>query len=97
MSQRLHSSIHHPTLRAWNSINTEITAGNKTYICFVIIYLPGVLFLDNLLYPVFITDSDDDAYEAISTLPEQGRHGVNHLVKYLKPLVDGNESLPLKG
>nr|CAB3220849.1 delta-aminolevulinic acid dehydratase-like [Phallusia mammillata] len=77
MSTRLHSAILHPTLRSWNSINTEITP-------------------DNLLYPVFITDACDDTYEAIPTLPEQGRHGVNHLIKYLKPLVDGSECLPLK-
>ncbi|XP_002128180.2 delta-aminolevulinic acid dehydratase-like [Ciona intestinalis] len=73
----LHSSIHHPTLRAWNSI-------------------PSTLNADNFMYPVFITDTSDAAYEPIPSLPEQARHGVDHLVKYLAPLVQGKDCLPLK-
>lgn len=46
---------------------------------------------------MFITDTDDDAYEPIPSLPEQARHGVNHLIEYLTPLVSGDGGQPLKG
>jgi len=49
------------------------------------------------MYPVFVTDSNDDAYEEISSLPGQARHGVKHLISHLKPLVNGVDCLPLKG
>lgn len=49
------------------------------------------------MYPVFVTDASDDAYEEISSLPGQARHGVSHLIEYLKPLVNGEECIPLKG
>uniref|UniRef100_H2ZQD8 Delta-aminolevulinic acid dehydratase n=1 Tax=Ciona savignyi TaxID=51511 RepID=H2ZQD8_CIOSA len=74
---QLHSSIHHPTLRAWNSIGSNLNA-------------------DTLMYPVFVTDSSDDAFEPIPSLPGQARHGVDHLIEFLRPLVQGDDSLPLK-
>ena len=49
------------------------------------------------MYPVFITDSSDDAYEPIPSLPSQARHGVKHLISHLKSLVNGVDCLPLKG
>nr|XP_039261733.1 delta-aminolevulinic acid dehydratase-like [Styela clava] len=72
-----HSGIHHPTLRSWQSGNTNITS-------------------ENLMFPVFITDTDDNAYEPIKSLPNQARYGVKKLCEYLKPLVDGENCLPLK-
>ena len=49
------------------------------------------------MYPVFVTDSSDDACEEIPSLPGQARHGVNHLISFLEPLVKGVDSLSLKG
>uniref|UniRef100_A0A3Q1FB06 Delta-aminolevulinic acid dehydratase n=1 Tax=Acanthochromis polyacanthus TaxID=80966 RepID=A0A3Q1FB06_9TELE len=42
---------------------------------------------DNLIYPIFITDSPD-AVEPINSLPGQARYGVNKLEEMLKPLVE---------
>uniref|UniRef100_A0A673KLM7 porphobilinogen synthase n=1 Tax=Sinocyclocheilus rhinocerous TaxID=307959 RepID=A0A673KLM7_9TELE len=42
---------------------------------------------DNLIYPVFITDSPD-AVEPIASLPGQARYGVNKIEGVLRPLVD---------
>uniref|UniRef100_A0A8C5D2E7 Delta-aminolevulinic acid dehydratase n=1 Tax=Gadus morhua TaxID=8049 RepID=A0A8C5D2E7_GADMO len=41
---------------------------------------------ENLIYPIFITDSED-AVEPIASLPGQARYGVNKLEGMLKPLV----------
>ncbi|KAG7499383.1 delta-aminolevulinic acid dehydratase [Solea senegalensis] len=41
---------------------------------------------DNLIYPIFITDSED-AVEPIGSLPGQARYGVNKLEEMLQPLV----------
>ena len=49
------------------------------------------------MYPVFVTDASDDAYEEIPSLPGQARHGINSLIKYLKPYVQGVDCLPMKG
>ena len=54
-------------------------------------------FLDNFMYPVFVTDSSDDAYEKIASLPGQARLGVKELISHLKPLVTGEDCMPLKG
>ncbi|CAK8672629.1 unnamed protein product [Clavelina lepadiformis] len=51
---------------------------------------------DNLMYPIFITDKSDDAYEPIAALPDQARHGVTHMIKFLQALVNGIDCLPLK-
>uniref|UniRef100_A0A3Q3MUS5 Delta-aminolevulinic acid dehydratase n=1 Tax=Labrus bergylta TaxID=56723 RepID=A0A3Q3MUS5_9LABR len=42
---------------------------------------------DNLIYPIFVTDSED-AVEPIGSLPGQARYGVNKLEGMLKPLVE---------
>uniref|UniRef100_A0A8B9HM83 porphobilinogen synthase n=1 Tax=Astyanax mexicanus TaxID=7994 RepID=A0A8B9HM83_ASTMX len=42
---------------------------------------------DNLIYPIFITDSPD-AVEPIASLPGQARYGVNKLEGMLRPLVE---------
>ncbi|KAJ3605012.1 hypothetical protein NHX12_027063 [Muraenolepis orangiensis] len=42
---------------------------------------------ENLIYPIFITDSED-AVEPIASLPGQARYGVNKLEGMLRPLVD---------
>uniref|UniRef100_A0A8P4G0X7 porphobilinogen synthase n=1 Tax=Dicentrarchus labrax TaxID=13489 RepID=A0A8P4G0X7_DICLA len=42
---------------------------------------------DNLIYPIFITDSAD-AVEPIGSLPGQARYGVNKLEGMLRPLVE---------
>ncbi|KAM8872740.1 delta-aminolevulinic acid dehydratase [Synchiropus picturatus] len=63
----LHSGYFHPTLRYWQTCNTNLRA-------------------DNLIYPIFITDSAD-AVEPISSLPGQARYGVNKLEEMLQPLV----------
>ncbi|XP_030598461.1 delta-aminolevulinic acid dehydratase isoform X1 [Archocentrus centrarchus] len=42
---------------------------------------------DNLIYPIFITDSAD-AVEPIGSLPGQARYGVNKLEGVLRPLVN---------
>uniref|UniRef100_A0A8C4GUX9 Delta-aminolevulinic acid dehydratase n=1 Tax=Dicentrarchus labrax TaxID=13489 RepID=A0A8C4GUX9_DICLA len=42
---------------------------------------------DNLIYPIFISDSAD-AVEPISSLPGQARYGVNKLEGMLRPLVE---------
>uniref|UniRef100_A0A673GE36 porphobilinogen synthase n=1 Tax=Sinocyclocheilus rhinocerous TaxID=307959 RepID=A0A673GE36_9TELE len=42
---------------------------------------------DNLIYPIFITDSPD-AVEPIASLPGQARYGVNKIEALLCPLVD---------
>lgn len=43
--------------------------------------------VDNLIYPIFVTDSDDDIQE-IPSMPGQARYGINRLRDALKPLVD---------
>lgn len=73
----LHSGIHHPTLRTWQSGDTRIDP-------------------ENLMFPVFVTDTSDDAYEPINSLPKQARFGVKKLCEYLRPLVAGKGCLPLK-
>lgn len=42
---------------------------------------------ENLIYPIFITDSPD-AVEPIASLPGQARYGVNKLEGMLRPLVE---------
>uniref|UniRef100_A0A4W4F7D8 porphobilinogen synthase n=1 Tax=Electrophorus electricus TaxID=8005 RepID=A0A4W4F7D8_ELEEL len=42
---------------------------------------------DNLIYPIFVTDSPD-AVEPIASLPGQARYGVNKLEGMLHPLVE---------
>ncbi|KAF3848800.1 hypothetical protein F7725_015297 [Dissostichus mawsoni] len=42
---------------------------------------------DNLIYPIFVTDSAD-AVEPIGSLPGQARYGVNKLEGMLRPLVE---------
>uniref|UniRef100_A0A7N6BWD6 Delta-aminolevulinic acid dehydratase n=1 Tax=Anabas testudineus TaxID=64144 RepID=A0A7N6BWD6_ANATE len=42
---------------------------------------------DNLIYPIFVTDSAD-AVEPIGSLPGQARYGVNKLEEMLRPLVE---------
>uniref|UniRef100_A0A8C2ZRT7 Delta-aminolevulinic acid dehydratase n=1 Tax=Cyclopterus lumpus TaxID=8103 RepID=A0A8C2ZRT7_CYCLU len=42
---------------------------------------------DNLIYPIFITDSAD-AVEPIGSLPGQARYGVNKVEAMLRPLVE---------
>lgn len=42
---------------------------------------------DNLIYPIFITDSEN-AVEPITSLPGQARYGVNKLEEMLQPLVE---------
>ncbi|XP_046906924.1 delta-aminolevulinic acid dehydratase [Hypomesus transpacificus] len=42
---------------------------------------------DNLIYPIFVTDSPD-AVEPIASLPGQARYGVNKLEDMLRPLVE---------
>uniref|UniRef100_A0AAY4CIR6 porphobilinogen synthase n=1 Tax=Denticeps clupeoides TaxID=299321 RepID=A0AAY4CIR6_9TELE len=42
---------------------------------------------ENLIYPIFITDSPD-AVEPIGSLPGQARYGLNKLEEMLRPLVD---------
>jgi len=49
-----------------------------------------------LVYPLFVTDKSDDAVEEIKSLPGQSRFGVDALVKYLEPLVNGDDCFPLK-
>jgi porphobilinogen synthase len=44
--------------------------------------------LARLMYPVFITDSSDQAQEAIGSLPGQSRWGVASVVEGLRPLVE---------
>uniref|UniRef100_A0AAY5L9D2 Delta-aminolevulinic acid dehydratase n=1 Tax=Esox lucius TaxID=8010 RepID=A0AAY5L9D2_ESOLU len=42
---------------------------------------------ENLIYPIFVTDSPD-AVEPIASLPRQARYGVNKLEGMLRPLVE---------
>ncbi|KAJ8286805.1 hypothetical protein GJAV_G00043460 [Gymnothorax javanicus] len=42
---------------------------------------------ENLIYPIFITDTPD-AVEPIASLPGQARYGVNKLEEMLRPLVE---------
>ncbi|GAA6078413.1 delta-aminolevulinic acid dehydratase, partial [Tachysurus ichikawai] len=42
---------------------------------------------DNLIYPIFVTDSPD-AVEPIASLPGQARYGINKLEGMLRPLVE---------
>lgn len=48
------------------------------------------------MFPLFVTDTNDDAYEEIKSLPGQARYGVRKLCEYLKPYVQGEGCLPLK-
>lgn len=49
-----------------------------------------------MIYPVFVTDADDDACQSIPSLPQQSRHGVKELITFLAPYVNGEGCLPLK-
>nr|ACM09549.1 Delta-aminolevulinic acid dehydratase [Salmo salar] len=42
---------------------------------------------ENLIYPIFVTDSPD-AVEPIASLPGQARYGVNKLEGMLRPLAE---------
>uniref|UniRef100_A0A674DA63 porphobilinogen synthase n=1 Tax=Salmo trutta TaxID=8032 RepID=A0A674DA63_SALTR len=51
---------------------------------------------ENLIYPIFVTDSPD-AVEPIASLPGQARYGVNKLEGMLRPLVEkGLKSFDLR-
>ncbi|XP_033731800.1 delta-aminolevulinic acid dehydratase-like [Pecten maximus] len=41
---------------------------------------------ENLIYPIFVTDEDDDVQE-ITSMPGQARYGVNRLQEALEPMV----------
>jgi len=71
----LHSSIHNPLLREWNSVK---------------------LRPEQFVYPVFVTDEDENAMQEIKSLPGQYRFGLNKLVEYLSPLVNASDSFRLR-
>ena len=73
LSSHFHSGYFHPLLRAWNS---SVSSS------------PSCITSNDFIYPIFITDLDDDAKIPINSLPDQYRWGVNKLPELLTPLVE---------
>lgn len=82
MSEILHSGYFHPTLRQWQSCNTELHPHNFMFPLFI---LGG-------------DESLNDQIEEIASMPGIKRLGVNKVVEYLKPIIEnGLKSVLLFG
>lgn len=85
ISSQLHGGYSHPLARSWQA-ERQLTKVCPVFATFNQYHLLTCSPQSMLIYPLFVSDQDDEE-TLIPSLPGQYRRGINKLVPFLEPLV----------
>ncbi len=83
IASQLHGGYSHPLARSWQA-ERQLTKVPPS--CLESTTIANIPFQSMLIYPLFISDQDDED-TLIPSLPNQSRRGINKLIPHLEPLI----------